>query len=183
MTNTLMTKEDTALVVIDLQTGLLAAMSVPEETIDAAARLIKGARALSVPVLATQQYTKGLGESTDEIKDALGDFKHVEKKVFSAMRVPEFAEEIRALGVKNIVMAGIEMHVCVQQTALELMNSGYNVYIAADCTSSRTKYDKENALRRLTHAGAVVTTYESVLFELLGSASAEGFKEISNIVK
>lgn len=179
----LLTREDTAFVAIDFQEKLMPAMSGMEELEDKSVRLIKGMKALGIPTIVTQQYTKGLGETIPSIADALGDFEHVEKNTFGCMANEEFASKIKELGRKDIVVCGIEAHICVQQTVLQLMEEGYNVYLPADCVSSRSENDKLWSITRMGEAGAVITTYEAVLYEILRDSKAEGFKEISAIVK
>ena len=179
----LLTREDTAFVAIDFQEKLMPAMSGMEELEDKVVRLIKGMKALGIPTIVTQQYTKGLGETIPSIADALGDFEHVEKNTFGCMANEEFASKIKELGKKDIVVCGIEAHICVQQTVLQLMEEGYNVYLPADCVSSRSENDKLWSITRMGEAGAVITTYEAVLYEILRDSKAEGFKEISAIVK
>ena len=183
----LMKRDKTVFVAIDYQEKIIKAMKDAEEIVDRAAKLIKGAKILDVPVLVTQQYTKGLGETTDKIKEALGDFEPVEKKTFGAMKTPEFrnhfASFARMTGADTVVLFGIEAHVCVMQTALEMIDAGYRVFIPVDCISSRRELDKRAAVQRMRHAGAIVCTYESVLFELLKGADEPGFKEISELVK
>ncbi len=99
------------------------------------------------------------------------------------MENEEFAARIKELGRKNIVICGIEAHICVQQTALQLMEAGYNVYLVVDCISSRSEEDKLWAVTRMGEAGAVITTYEAVLYEILRNSKADGFKAVSAIVK
>lgn len=177
------TRQDTALVVIDFQERLMPAIADNEEVERRAAKLIKGAKVLGLPVVVTQQYTKGIGSTVDTVTEALGDFQHIEKTTFSCMRTEEFREKIKKLGRKNIIVCGVEAHICVLQTVLQLMDEGYNVYIAVDCIGSRNENDKLWGITRMGEAGAVVTTYESALYELLQDSKAEGFKEISAIVK
>lgn len=179
----LLTREDTAFVAIDFQEKLMPAMSGMEELEDKSVRLIKGMKALGIPTIVTQQYTKGLGGTIPSIAEALGDFEHVEKNTFGCMANEEFASKIKELGRKDIVVCGIEAHICVQQTVLQLMEEGYNVYLPADCVSSRSENDKLWSITRMGEAGAVITTYEAVLYEILRDSKAEGFKEISAIVK
>ena len=186
-------KEDTVLVGIDFQERLMPAMYGKEELETVAVKLAKGCRILGVPAIMTQQYTKGLGPTIPSIVKALTepageevavfDLYPIEKTSFSAMGEPIFVENLKKLERKTVVIAGIEAHVCVQQTVIDLLESGYNVFVAADCISSRSKYDKEFSLGRMEHAGAVVTTCESILFELLGGAKEAGFKQISALVK
>ncbi|HIT99715.1 MAG TPA: hydrolase [Candidatus Copromorpha excrementavium] len=177
------TRDDTILVAIDFQERLMPVMQDKEELAERSARLLKGMKALGVPVLVTQQYTKGIGETVEQIAEALEDFEHIEKTSFGCMNNGEFAEKIKKSGKKNVVVCGIEAHICVMQTVLQLMNEGYRVYLAADCVSSRNKNDMSFGIMRMRDAGAVVTTYEAILYEMLMDSKAEGFKEISKIVK
>lgn len=186
-------KEDTVLVGIDFQERLMPAMKSNEELSAAAVKLVKGCRILGVPVIMTQQYTKGLGPTVAAIAEALteplgeengaAEFHPVEKTSFSAMGEPAFVDALEQLGRKTVIIAGIEAHVCVQQTVIDLLEKGYTVFVANDCISSRSNTDKKYAQRRMGDAGAVGTTYESILFELLGGAKEPGFKQISALVK
>lgn len=179
----LMNINDSILVVIDCQTKLMPAIKDTEELEKTVVKLAKGIKALDVPVVVTQQYTKGLGPTTDDICEALGEFEPIEKVTFSAMGTAEFVEAMKAAGRKIVIMTGTETHICVQQTTLELLEAGYNVYLVQDCVGSRKENDKNIACQRMAAAGAVVTTYEAVLYELLKGAKAEGFKAVSAIVK
>ena len=186
-------KEDTVLVGIDFQEKLMPAMKNNEEVAAAAIKLIKGCRILGVPAIMTQQYTKGLGQTVPAIVAALTEsmgeeisteeFNPVEKTSFSAMGEPSFVETLEKLGKKTVIIAGVEAHVCVQQTVIDLLESGYTVFVANDCISSRSNTDKKYSQRRMGDAGAVGTTYESILFELCGGAKEPGFKQISALVK
>lgn len=179
----LLTRDNTALVVIDLQERLMPAMSGKEELESQTVKLINGMNALGVPAVVTQQYTKGIGPTAPAIAEALGDFEHVEKHTFSCMATEEFVSKIKELGRKDIVVCGVEAHICVQQTVLELLEEGYNVYLVADCVSSRREEDKMWGITRMGGAGAVITTYEAVLYEILRDSKAAEFKAISAIVK
>lgn len=186
-------KEDTVLVGIDFQERLMPAMKGNEELEAAAVKLVKGCRILGVPAVMTQQYTKGLGPTVPAIAAALtepigedtaeAEFVPVEKTSFSAMGEPVFVETLEKLGRKTVIIAGIEAHVCVQQTVIDLLEKGYTVFVANDCISSRSNTDKKYAQRRMGDAGAVGSTFESILFELLGGAKEPGFKQISALVK
>ena len=176
-------KDDAALVVIDYQEHIVPAMDGADELVETSAKFIKGCRVLDVPIMVTQQYTKGLGETVAPIKEALGEFIHIEKKTFSSLDTKEFKEKLEGSGKDTIIVIGIEAHVCVEQTALALIQEGYDVFVITDCIASRHKKDLKEAERRMTHAGAVLTTYEAALFEMLGGAGEPGFKEISAIVK
>ena len=179
----LMNINDSVLVVIDCQTKLMPAIKDTEVLEQTVVKLSKGIKAMDVPVVVTQQYTKGLGPTTDDICEALGEFEPIEKVTFSAMGTQEFVDAMKALGRNNVIMTGTETHICVQQTTLELLDAGYNVYLVQDCVGSRSENDKNIACQRMAAAGAVVTTYEAVLYELLKGAKAEAFKAVSAIVK
>ena len=176
-------KEDAVFVAIDLQERLLPAMAETEKVTDACVRLAKGVKVLGVPAIVTQQYTKGLGATVAPFAEALGEYTLVEKTDFSAAGVPEFKAALEATGKKSVILCGVEAHVCVLETALDLLEAGYNVFVVNDAVSSRKLSDKNCALVRAAAAGAWVVTYESVLFEMLGGAKAANFKEISAIVK
>ncbi len=186
-------KEDAVLVGIDFQERLMPAMKGGDELEESVVKLIKGCRILGVPAIMTQQYTKGLGPTvpgiaaalTEPIGEEIGsaEFIPVEKTSFSAMGEPTFVEALEKLGRKTVIIAGIEAHVCVQQTVIDLLDKGYKVFIANDCIASRSNNDKKYAQRRMGDAGAVGTTYESILFELLKGAKEPGFKQISALVK
>lgn len=179
----LLNRDDTLLVIIDCQTKLMPAISNTKELEATVVKMAKGALVLGLPVIVTQQYTKGLGATVDSINEVVGANKPIEKTTFSAMGAPEFAEAIRAAGKKNILMTGVETHICVEQTTLDLMEAGYNVYLIQDCVGSRNDNDKNIACNRMAAAGAVVTTYEAALYEILRGAKEDGFKAISAIVK
>lgn len=177
------TRDDTAFVVIDFQEKLMPAMSGRELLEDRTVRLVKGMKTLEIPTVVTQQYTKGIGPTIPSIAEALGEYEPIDKTTFSCMKNEEFIEKFRALDRKNVVVCGIEAHICVQQTVLQLIEAGYNVYVPADCVSSRAPEDKMWSISRMGEAGAVITSYEAVLYEILGGSKEQGFKQISAIVK
>ncbi|GAB1475782.1 hydrolase [Bacillota bacterium] len=176
-------REEAVLVLVDFQERLMPAMKGHGDLEEAVVKLVKGCRILEVPILVTQQYTKGLGPTIPRIHEALGDYEPVEKTAFSAMGEPVFKEVLKKTGRKTVILAGIEAHVCVLQTALDLIDAGYTVFLVNDCVASRSNSDRKFAQRRIAESGAVGTTYESVLFEILKGAREEGFKEISSLVK
>lgn len=186
-------KEDAVFVGIDYQERIMPAMKNNEELEETVVKLIKGCRIMGVPILMTQQYTKGLGPTTAPVVEALtaalgddipeAEFQAIEKTSFSAMKEPAFVEALEKLGRKTVIIGGIETHVCVQQTVIDLLESGYSVFVVNDCVSSRSNTDKKYSQRRMSESGAMGTTYESVVFELCGGAKESGFKQISNLVK
>lgn len=179
----LIQKEDAVLAAIDFQTKLMPAMADAGTLEQTAVKLIKGLKILNIPAIVTQQYTKGLGPTIESVHQALGDYEPVEKTTFSAMEEPAFTKALEQTGKKSVIITGIEAHICVQQTALQLLDRGYSVYVIQDCIASRRESDNLCSQQRMAAAGAVITTYEAMLYELLKGAKADGFKAISAIVK
>ena len=179
----MLTAENTLALAIDFQTRLMPPIHDYEELARKSAIFIKGCRILGAPIIIKQQYTKGLGDTIPEVKDALGGFEYIEKITFSCCGSNEFNEVLNQIDKKNILITWIEAHICVQQTVLDLLRDGYSVYVVADCIGSRFETDKLYAERRMEIAGAVFTTSESVLFEMMISADHPMRKEISNLVK
>lgn len=175
--------ESALLLLIDFQERLVPSIHNHEDLEKKTAAFIRGCRILDVPVLTMQQYTKGLGDTTDALKGALGKFKYIEKITFSCCGNAEFIDKLNASGKKNIIIAGVEAHICVQQTVLDLLSNGFNVYVVADCIGSRYERDYDFAIDRMRQEGAFVTTMESVLFEFLVRADHPNRNEISNLVK
>ena len=175
--------DNAVLVMVDFQVRMMPAINHHEELLENVVKFAKGCRVLDVQTLVTQQYTKGLGDTMPEIKEALGECEYVEKISFSCCGSDEFTEKLKNSGKKNVLVTGIEAHICVQQTVLDLLNDGYNVYLIVDCIGSRTDRNRLYGERRMEQAGAVLTTMESVLFEMLERADHPKRKEITAIVK
>ncbi len=176
-------KEDSVLLVVDMQERLLPAMNNNEQLLKNVEKLVEGAKILGVPTVFTQQYTKGLGETVESLRNLVGDFSYFEKKEFSCVQNLEVEQELTRIGNKNIIVCGIESHVCVLQTAIDLMENGYSTVVVSDCVSSRKQSDKDTAFDRLASEGVVFTSYEAILFEMVGSADDPNFKAISKLVK
>jgi nicotinamidase-related amidase len=176
-------RQNTIGLVIDIQERLVPVMEENEQFIENCSKLIQGLQILGLPILVTQQYTKGLGETIDEIKALIPDFQHIEKKDFSCLDEPVFAEKLALSGAKNVIICGIESHVCVLQTAIDLKEAGYNPVVVFDCVSSRSFDNVDLAAERFRYEGILMTSFESILFELTRSAGSPGFKEISKLVK
>lgn len=177
-------KNDAVLVVVDLQERLIPAMREGDTAVAESAKLIKGFEALGCPIIVTQQYTKGLGESVPEIKEAFTDFSYIEKSAFSVMGEPNFISALERTGKKSVLLCGVETHVCVMQSALDMLAAGYDVFLATDAVSSRKKRDEKPAIKRMVQAGVVPTSVESALFELLDNDSkSDTFKTISRLIK
>ncbi|MDP2335778.1 MAG: hydrolase [Bacteroidota bacterium] len=176
-------KEYTIGLVIDIQERLIPVIEESEQLIENCIKLIQGFQILGLPFLVTQQYTKGLGETVGEIKAAIKDFQYIEKKDFSCYDEPVVAEKLAVSGVENVILCGIEAHVCVLQTAIDLKEAGYNPVVVMDCVSSRSFDNVDLAAERFRYEGVMMTSLESILFELTRSAAAPEFKEISKLVK
>jgi nicotinamidase-related amidase len=145
--------------------------------------LIQGLSELEIPLLVTQQYSKGLGETIPEIKSVISDFSFIEKRNFSCCDELVVIEKLKELDAKNIIICGIESHVCVLQTAVDLKEAGFNPIVVMDCVSSRSKESIETAKERFRFEGIMMTSYESILFELARSSASPEFKAISRLVK
>lgn len=175
--------EDTVALFIDFQEKLMPAIANREDVIAKSAILAKGLREIGVQIAVTQQYTKGLGDTVPEMKEALGDFVPMDKTSFSALGCEEFAAWMKAQGKKTVLVCGAEAHICVLQSIMDLLQEGYRVFVVADCVGSRMVYNKEYGIQRATQEGAFVTTCEGVLFELVQGAGTPHFKAISKLVK
>jgi nicotinamidase-related amidase len=176
-------QNETAAVVIDIQERLLPHIYDGERILQNCLILIDGLKILSVPVIITQQYTKGLGPTVSPVVQRFSEFTYVEKTSFSCYEEPAFREKISLTGRQNAILCGIESHVCVLQTCLDLIDDGFRPVIVKDCISSRKPDDKETAIERMRQEGAIITTLESLLFELTRRAGSELFKNISRLVK
>lgn len=179
-------RERAVLAVIDLQERLLAAF--PEErreaVINRAALTIDVAKVLGIPTLVSEQYRKGLGPTVAPIRDRLGEaFAPIEKLAFSCGRSPEFRTAFEATGRKDVLITGVEAHVCVLQTTLDLIRDGYHVFVVTDAVTSRRDTDLNAALALMNKAGAVLGTAEIFAFQLLERAGTDEFKQISKLVK
>lgn len=177
-------KEDTMALIVDFQERLIPVMHNKEKLIDNTIRLIKGLKVLDIPMLVTQQYTKGLGMTIDDIKNEISEeFIYYDKISFSCVGDSEIFNKIKEVNKKNIILFGIESHICVLQTAIDLIQEGYNVIIIKDCISSRTMDNIEVGINRAIFEGAIISSWESILYELLVKAGSSKFKEISKIIK
>jgi nicotinamidase-related amidase len=180
--NTLAT-DNTVLLLIDYQERLFPVMHDKEKLLNNVVKLVKGALALEIPIIVTEQYPKGLGPTIPEIKGLIPGFTAVEKVCFSCCDEPAFLERLGGLKRKQVLVAGIEAHICVYQTAVSLAGAGYQVEVVADGISSREAENRAVALSRLGMMGILPTSVEMALFELLKIAKGDKFKQISAIVK
>ncbi len=178
-----LTPDQAVLVLIDVQEKLAAVMHERTCLVDALQRLIRGARALGLPVLRLEQYPQGLGSTIPEVAGLLPDVPSIAKLSFSAWGSSEFRQRLEATGRQQVLLAGIEAHVCVYQTALDLLAAGYTVEVVSEAVSSRAAANRVRGLERMREAGARLTGVEMALFELLRTAEAPAFKEIARLVK
>lgn len=178
----LMCSQDSAVLIVDVQEKLVPAIHDAHLLVGSLMRLVDGAKLLDVPVLATEQYRKGLGPTVSPLLDRIGSTPD-EKLTFSCCGCPALMERLGQLERPNLLVVGIEAHVCVQQTVLDLLHAGFRVFVATDAVGSRRTTDLQGALRRMETSGAILTTVESVLFEWCETAAAPRFKELSRLVK
>lgn len=176
-------REDSFGLVIDIQGKLFPHMSDKEALIKKCILLIEGLNVLEVPLVITEQYPKGLGVTVEEISSRLPEVPVIEKMAFSCCDEPALQQETVLQNHHTVIVCGIESHVCVMQTVVDLLSAGYMVVVVEDCISSRNQEDKRVALERMRDEGAVITTCESILFELARVSGTEEFKAISRLVK
>jgi len=167
-----------ALVVIDVQEAFAKAVERFDVVVAQSAILAQGARVLGLPVLVTEQYPRGLGDTVAQLRDALAETPRLSKTVFSAAR----AEGFDLAGRDQALVCGIETHVCVSQTVHDLLAGGVEVHVAVDAVGSRTAANRELGLRKMEESGAILTSVETALFELLGAAGSDEFKTIQKLV-
>lgn len=179
-------RDQSALVVIDVQERLFPAMDADhrEEVMRNLKVLAATAQRLGLPTLATEQYPKGLGHTLPEMKAALpAGLEPMEKVAFSCWAVESFRTRLAASGKRQILLGGIEAHVCVLMSALDLLAAGFAVHVVADAVTSRTQANWRLAMDYLRQAGAVVTTTETALFQLLGQADSDAFRELARLLR
>lgn len=177
----LMSRGDSALLVVDMQEKLLRLIPGHERIIFNCRRLIDGAKILGIPVAATEQYPQGLGPTADALRQRLGEIPA--KLAFSCGECGPIFDQWQQQGIFKILVCGIEAHVCVQQTVMDLLGEAYRVFIAVDALGARHAIDYETAIRRMDSAGATITTTEAALFEWCEVAGTPEFKQISALVR
>jgi nicotinamidase-related amidase len=179
----MLSPSEALLVVIDVQDRLLPHIHRHEETVQAIRRLIKGCKIVDVPVYATEQYTKGLGPTCRAVMDELDGVDMMEKLTFSCWQHDPFREAVAAACRRQILLCGIESHVCVFQTALEMNDEGYEVYVVGDAVSSRFARNVELALMRFQQEGIRLTSVETAVFEMLKQCATEPFRAWAKVLK
>lgn len=176
-------KDNAAFVIIDIQDRLAAAMKTKDEVINNCLHIIELCKMINMPLIVTEQYPKGLGQTVKEIREALPIYQPLEKLSFNCCEEPVFMNEIRNLKRKNIIVTGMETHICVLQTCIGLLNEGFNVHLVQDGVSSRAKKNWKTGVEFMRDSGAVITCTETVLFQLLKTAGTDEFKAISKRIK
>jgi len=176
-------KDNTVGIIVDIQERLFPHMYKNEDLERNVEILIKGLELLEVPLFVTEQYSKGLGCTIPSVIETLNTYEPIEKISFSCCDESRFLGELNLLNKKYIILAGIEAHVCVLQTVIDLVENGYHPVLVEDCVSSRKENDKKIAIDRMRHEGAIITTYESILLELCRVAGTDTFKKISGLIK
>ena len=170
--------------VVDIQERFRSVVADASTLIGVSVRLVRTCRALEIPIIVTEQYPKGLGATVEELRDALGaDTAAYEKTCFSSCGSDDVSARLVELRAKQVLVCGIEAHVCVSQTVHDLLQRGLSVHVAVDGVTSRKAHDREVALARMERAGAVLTTSEAAAFELLEDARHPKFKEVQALYK
>jgi nicotinamidase-related amidase len=174
----------TVLAVIDMQEGFRSAISDFAEIAVRIALVAHAVQLLNIPVIVTEQYPKGLGRTADEIKAVLpADFNYIEKTAFSSCDAREFEVELERAQALHVLICGIEAHVCVNQTTHDLLERGYRVHLLTDCITARAAHNKQAGLAKMQQSGAITSSIEMALFELMRDARHEQFKAIQKLIK
>jgi nicotinamidase-related amidase len=181
--NKILSRDSTALLLIDVQERILDVMLKKDELIASCIKIIKGFKVLNLPVFFTEQYPKGLGPTSHLLLKELEGLTAIQKTSFSCLGAGNLFQSLKDNNVTQVVIAGIESHVCVQQTVLDLLANNFQVDVCADAVSSRKEKDLNIALERMRNNNVEITSVESVLFELLQESRTEEFKKISAIIK
>jgi len=168
---------------IDFQERLLPVIHEQDSLVENSIKLFTGLQLLNIPLIMTQQYPKGLGQTIEAVRSATGQAAYFDKTTFSCYREEATRAAIDGRHVDTVIVCGVEAHICVLQSVIDLRETGFKVVVVTDCIGSRKKADKKYAIKRLCQEGALVGTYESVLFELLQGSHAPQFKEISKLIR
>ena len=174
--------DNTVCIVVDIQERLVPVLNGHQDFVEKTCQMLQGLQALEIPLLAAEQYPKGLGHTVAAVKNQLGDTPVFEKTNFSAWQ-PDAEAFIRQHQARNVILLGVETHVCMLQTVADLRAQGFEVYIPLECTTSRTVQNKQNGLAQMQAMGAVVSNIESLLFMLLKDAKHPAFKTISKLIQ
>lgn len=179
----MISRSEAVLIVVDIQGNLFQAMWDKENLLANAAKVIKGAKIFNLPIIVTEQIPEKLGQTIPALAPELNGIESIGKESFSCWGNNHFRKKLESLNRRKIIILGIESHVCVYQTAIDLIDNGYGVHVVADAVSSRTKENSDIGIAAMKRAGAQLTCAEMVLFEILRSAGDAQFKDIYKIVK
>ena len=183
MAITLLNKEHTGLVIVDVQVKLMSVMRQGPRVTDNIAKLIHLSGLFDLPVILTEQYPRMMGPTVPEVKLLLKDVGPIDKMDFNCCSVGPFNEGLKSRGLINIILTGVESHICVFQTCVSLLDKGYIVHVPRDAVDSRTEENWQVGLALMEKAGAVITSTEAVIFQVLGKAGTKEFKEMLRLVK
>ena len=183
MAVSLLNKEHTCMIIVDVQEKLMPVMGRKERVIANIIKLLECSRVFNLPVILTEQYTKWLGPTLHEIKEALPKYEPIYKLDFNCCNVDHFNNRIELEKLKNIILTGVESHICIFQTCFSLLKRGYRVHVPQDAVDSRTDENWHVGIELMKEAGAVITSTETIIFQILKRAGTKEFKEILKIVK
>ncbi|OEF96203.1 hydrolase [Desulfuribacillus alkaliarsenatis] len=176
-------KDNTVLVVVDVQGKLAQSMFDKENLFINLQKLIKGAQILEIPIIVVEQYPEGLGATVDEVKGLFADWQPIEKHCYSCCENEDFINRLLAVNKNQVLLAGIETHICIYQTAVDLLSKNFDVEVVIDAVSSRTEANKNAGIEKIVSLGASFTTVEMALFELLKVSKGDKFKELLKVIK
>lgn len=179
----ILTRDTSLLLIIDYQEKLLAAFKEPDQFLNPCIKLIRFAHILKLPILWTEQYPKGLGRTVDKVKNELSGLSPVEKTAFSCFGEPDFVRSLSAFPQDQLIVCGIETHICVEQSVLDAMEAGYQAHVVVDACGARKKRDHKAGLRKMENAGAVISSAETVIYEVLARSDAPEFRDVLQLVK
>ena len=175
--------KNSVLVIVDIQERIIPKIFDKHTIISNTVTLIKSAGILNIPIVVTEQYPKGLGATIPEIKDLMVSWQPIEKICFSCFGSNDFSRKLKELKRDNLILCGIESHVCITQTVLDGLKLGYSVFFIKDAISSRTENNRETGFERMAQAGAIPSSTEMVMFELLKEAGTDKFKQMVTMIK
>jgi nicotinamidase-related amidase len=179
----MISRNEAVLVVIDIQGNLFQVMHNKEGLLVSAAKIIKGAKIFNLPIIVTEQIPAKLGQTIPELTQELDGIERISKESFSCWGNSSFRKKLESLGRRKVIIIGIETHICVYQSVVDLIDNGFDVHVVADAVSSRTKENSDIGLTAMQSAGARLTGTEMVLFEIMRTATDTGFRDIQKIVK
>ena len=176
-------RDESSLLIIDIQEKLAAVMKMKDAVVGNCLHLIELSKMFHMPIVVTEQYPKGLGHTVEDLRSAIPGHKPIEKLTFSCCEEPAFSKEVKDLDRKTIILTGMETHICVLQTCIGLLHNGFDVHLVRDAVCSRTKENWKTGIEFMRDAGAVITSTETVLFQLLNRAGTEEFRTISKRIR